>query len=254
MSERRAKLKGAIWLTLVIVLGVGAGANISALARMVPFQTEKKMAAAISFGESASACDRGEGARVLKKLVERLYPLMPDDAEFQITVTAVHNHEVNAYATLGGQVYLNQGLIEQAESPEEIAGVLAHEIEHVRRRHVLENLFVRLGTWGAMQMVFGDAPSTADMAQMILALRYGRTQEHEADQGGLERLAQAEVDARGFLGFFERMQERAPSKLDFLSDHPSDESRAELAKTYLGRKSRPVLDAGEWQALRNVCR
>jgi len=254
MSGRRAKLKGALWLVLVCIVAVGISANFSMFARLVPFSTEKKIAAAIPFGARASPCNRGAGARALNKLVARLYPIEPGDAEFQIAVTAVHNPEVNAYAALGGQVFVNQGLIEQAESPEELAGVLAHEIEHVRRRHVLENVIVRLGTYGALKLIFSDAPSTADLAQMILGLQYGKAQEHEADQGGLERLARAEVDARGFMSFFERMQQRAPDKMDFLSDHPSDASRAELAAQYIGRNSRPVLSGAEWKELKSVCR
>jgi predicted Zn-dependent protease len=249
----RAKLKGALWLALAVGLAAGIAEEFTVFARMVPFSTEQKIATAINFGESANACKRPDGERALQKLVERLYPIMPDDAEIQINVTAVHNPEVNAYATLGGQVFINQGLIEQAASPEELAGVLAHEIEHVRRRHVLENVMVRLGTWGAMQLVMGDAPDSAELAQMILGIQYGKGQEHEADVGGLERLAQAEVSAKGFLVFFKRMRQRSDN-LDFLSDHPSDASRAALAETYLGRKSRPVLDAAEWAAIRGMCK
>ncbi len=253
MSTRRAKLKGALWLALFAGLAIGVAEEFSVFASMVPFSAEKKIARAVDFSDNVQACRKPAGERALQKLVARLYPLLPGDDAIQITVQAVHNPEVNAYAALGGQIFVNQGLIDQAGSPEELAGVLAHEMEHVKRRHVLENVMVRLGTWGAMQLVLGDAPSSADLAQMVLGLQYGKQQEHQADLGGLERLATAQVSAQGFLDFFKRMR-KSGERMELLSDHPSDASRAVLAASYLGRPSRPVLDAAEWSALRGICK
>lgn len=253
MSGQRAKLKGALWLVLACALAFAATTNFSDMVRWIPFSAETRMAATMHLGLDKNSCSGGEGRRALKKMLDRIYPLEEGDAQFQITVKVVPNSEVNAYATLGGLVYINQGLLAQAESPEELAGVLAHEIEHVRRRHILENVIVSLGTYVTLQMLMGDSPSGVDIAQTILGLQYGKKQESEADRGGLERLVEAEVDVRGFQSFFQRMQKYS-HKLEFLSDHPSDASRAERAEEYLGRNSRPVLDAAEWSTLRNICR
>ncbi len=253
MSTRRAKIIGAVWIAAAAAAAVAFVGGMGLLARAVPFASEKKIAAAVDFGAEASPCTRAAGERALQKVVGRLYPLQPGDDQIQIEVHAVHSPQVNAYAVLGGSIYVNQALIEQAGSPEELAGVLAHEMEHVRHRHVLENIMVRLGTWGALALVFGDASSTADLAQMMLSLQYTKTQELQADEDGLRRLVQAQVSVKGYQDFFDRMRRRGAGGTDFFSDHPSDASRAQLAAQYAGRTSRPVLTETEWKALRNIC-
>ncbi len=253
MSTRRAKVIGAVWVAVVAAAAVAFAGGMGLLARAVPFSTEKKIAATANFGAEAIPCTGQPGEQALRKLVSRLYPLEPGDGEIQIDVHAVRSPDVNAYAVLGGNIYVNQALIEQAGSPEELAGVLAHEIEHVRHRHVLENLMVRLGTWGAMELVVGDASSAGDIAQIMLSLQYTRAQEHQADEDGLKRLVQAQVGVQGYRDFFDRLRRRGKGGTDFFSDHPSDASRAQLAAQYAGRSSRPVLSDAEWKALRNIC-
>ncbi len=254
MSSRRAKLIGAAWVAGVGILAAGFAGGLPLLARAVPFATEKKIADAAHMGAQSSPCTRAAGVQALDKIVARLYPLEPGDRKIQIQVQAVHNAQVNAYAVLGGHIYINQGLIAQAGSPEELAGVLAHEIEHVRHRHVLQNLMVRVGAWGALELVAGDAPSAVNLAQLVLSLQYTRGQEHQADADGIQRLVQAQVSVKGFEDFFDRMDKRGADGPAFLSDHPSDASRAALAAHYLGRPSRPVLSTDEWRALRNICK
>lgn len=253
MSTRRAKIIGLAWVAVAAAAAVAFSSGLTLLARAVPFSTEKKIAAAIDFTPKAPACANAAGEAALHKVVARIFPLEPGDNRIQIDVHAVHSPDVNAYAVLGGDIYVNQGLIEQAASPEELAGVLAHEIEHVRHRHVLQSVMVRLGTWGALELVLGDASSAADIAQMMLSLQYTKTQEHQADEGALKRLVKAEVSVQGFEDFFKRMRGKGPAGSELFSDHPSDTSRAQLAAQYAGHPSRPVLSGAEWKALRNIC-
>lgn len=253
MSSRRAKLIGLAWLVLAVAVAVGASRGFSALARIVPFKAEQRMAHAIKFGPAENVCKKDDGANILKKLVARLYPLPGDNRDIQIQVKVVHNPQVNAYAMLGGEIFVNQGLLKQAESPEELAGVVAHEIEHVVDRHVLENLMMRLGTWGAVELVFGTPSSGTDMAMMLMNLQYSRGQERAADRGGLKRLVKAQVNVQGFEDFFKRMHKKNAGGPEFFSDHPSDVSREEMAEAYAGQKSRPVLSDTEWQELKGIC-
>lgn len=253
MSTRRAKLIGAFWFAAVAAVATAFAGGLPLLAHSVPFATERKMAAAVDFKPGGAACTRPAGEQALHKLVARLYPLEPGDQAIDIHVHVVHSAQVNAYAVLGGDIYVNQALIDQAASPEELAGVIAHEIEHVRHRHVLENVMVQAGAWGSVALVFGDASSLGGLAPALLGLQYTRGQEHQADADGLKRLVQAQVSVKGFQDFFERMRKKGPRGPDFLSDHPPDASRAALAAQYLGSPSRPVLSAQEWQALRGIC-
>lgn len=254
MSTRRAKLIGGFWVLVVAAAATGFAGGLPMLARSVPFATERKIAAAADFQPHSAPCTNAAGEQALNKLVARLYPLEPGDDKIQVHVHAVRNPQVNAFAVLGGDIYINQGLIEQAESPDEIAGVVAHEIEHVRHRHVLENVMVQLGGWGAIALIFGDTSSVANAAQVMAGLQYTRGQEHQADADGLKRLVQAQVSVKGFKDFFERRQRHGAQGSEYFSDHPSEASRAALAAQYLGRKSRPVLSKDEWAALRDICR
>jgi predicted Zn-dependent protease len=158
--------------------------------------------------------------------------------------------DVNAVAGLGGRVVVYDGLIREAESPEELAGVLAHEIEHVKRRHIIQGLIAKLVTTGAFRYAFAGKGAPAEL---LLNLSFSRDEEREADEGGLERLRAAKIDAAGFLAFFER-QAKQTSAAALLSDHPSNKGRSELARKYLGGPSEPVLSPQEWRDLRGICR
>lgn len=253
MSSRRAKLVGLAWVAVAGLLAAGFASSFSVMAHMVPFRTEQKIARAVKFGPAENVCKDPAGTRALEKLVARFYPLPGDDPAIQIHVSVVQSPQVNAYAVLGGQVYVNQALLEQAESPDELAGVLSHEFEHVVRRHVLEGVMMQLGTWGALELVLGDVSSGTDLAMLMMNLQYTRGQERVADQGGLKRLVKAQVNVKGFEDFFERMQKKGGNGPALFSDHPSDASREAMARQYEGSKSRPILNDREWQELKGIC-
>jgi predicted Zn-dependent protease len=246
-----------MWVLLAIGVAAGMVLGLPQLARHVPWSTELWLARVVGGAPPGVPCGEHEASAskaALDKLVRRIYPLAGDETAVPIRVEAVRNDSVNAVATLGGRVYVFEGLIKQAESPEELAGVLAHEIEHVLNRHIIQGVAVDLLTFEALRIVLpsGD-PSGTRMAHLVLTMQFGRKQEAEADEKGLERLRAAQVDAGGFEQFFARAQ-RMPSPPPFLSNHPSNESRQALAASFRGYETRPVLDAGEWQSVKAICR
>lgn len=186
-------------------------------------------------------------------VVQRIYPLTDADRAFPLTVTVLKASAVNAYAGFGGHVYVNQGLIRQAASADELAGVLAHEIEHVRRRHIMEGILARLFTVGAWQILFSNGQTQSQAAmRWLLTQRFTREQEREADIGGLERLRDAHVETLGVAHFFERMAAE-DSNTAFLSDHPASDDRAALARRYQTPASQPVMAPAEWKAAQQIC-
>jgi predicted Zn-dependent protease len=117
--------------------------------------------------------------------------------------------EINAFALPGGYVCVNRGLIEAVEDEEELAGVLAHEIVHVERRHAaealrrasfLEAFFKQLGGPEA-------APETggAQVIALGMFLNFSHAQEEQADRGGVELLHASGHDPRGLIRFFRRI-------------------------------------------------
>ena len=82
-------------------------------------------------------CRNREGRDALRKLTERIYPIFPKDSDFGVRVAVVRRRDVNAFAMAAGRIYVNDGLLRDAKSADELAGVLSHEIEHIKERHLL---------------------------------------------------------------------------------------------------------------------
>ncbi len=155
-------------------------------------------------------------------------------------------------AGLGGIITIYSGLLNKAESPEEIAGVLAHEIEHVHHRHIMEGALVHLFTAEGIHLIFGDASSGAGFAKYLLNMDFTKDQERQADEEGLRRLQAAHVDNQGFKAFFERMGKHEGSSV-FLSDHPSNDERVEMVEKFKNEDTKPIMTNTEWEVLKNYC-
>jgi predicted Zn-dependent protease len=270
MSLLGSKTKGLLWVVAACALAVGLAFGLPWGAKRLPWGVERWMARVLGAGTSAPVCKGGvraasgastepapaastASAAALAALVQRLYPLYPDDRKVPITVDVLAGDSVNAYAALGGHIHVFDGLLRQAQSPEELAGVLAHEVEHVRNRHITQDLAARLLTISVLSAVMPDQAGQAQAAYLLLTLKFSREQESEADRLGLERLKAAHIDAEGFRQFFSRARKLSAAP-QFLSSHPDDDSRAELAAAYRDYPVEPVLADAQWQALRNICR
>ncbi len=169
----------------------------------------------------------------------------------------VDSPEVNAFALPGGFIYVNRGLIETADSEDELAGVLGHEIAHVVARHGAEQAMraglVQAGI-GALGGLLGQrggtgASMTKMAAQMVATgvfLKFSRDAERQADQLGARMLLDANIRPQGMVSFFEKlsaMQRTQPNAvLKFFSSHPSPDERARNVSTLVA--SRAVESSG----------
>ena len=153
---------------------------------------------------------------------------------FQFHIT--RNKQVNAFAIPGGHVVIHTGLLEASDTPEEVAGVLAHEIAHVTRQHSLRNIFESAGIYLIVQTILGDASGVisviAEQGTFLLSRKFSRDFEREADDEGWRYLEQANIDPRGLAEFFRKMKEGKGSviqttekSLSILSTHPTDDER-----------------------------
>lgn len=151
---------------------------------------------------------------------------------------------INAFAVPGGYVVVNTGLIKAADSAEEVAGVLAHEVQHVERRHTLKNLLHSLGFRALIALALGDFSGTLGNAAATLSeLKFGRDLESEADTLGLSALRKAGVAPQGMASFFGKLakQEQGAAPPTLLSTHPASEERMKT----LGKQ---IQDQGNWPA------
>lgn len=209
-------------------------------------------------------CDTAGGHVALEAMVARLAP----EGGFAepVTVTVVDRPIVNAFAAPGGHVVIFSQLIEEAESPDEVAGVLAHELAHVRLRHPTQALIRHVGVSMVAQALGGNVGGMVDLA---ILLDRSRGAESAADALALESLGEASISPNGFADFFDRLaSERKAQKPtdaanrilseigEYASTHPADAKRLSMirAAERAGRAATPALDWRQWAALRAMCK
>lgn len=174
--------------------------------------------------------DDSEAARAVRVIGERLVKGSRYRYEFHL----VEDPAVNAFALPGGIVVVNTGLLRASHRAEEVAGVLAHEVQHVERRHGLKGIVKQLGLSLVWTLVTGDVGSGAagEIARNMLGLKFSRDAEREADEAGFQTLLRAGIDPSGMAEFFrvlEKTAQTAGAPPAILSTHPdSAERRAHL--------------------------
>jgi predicted Zn-dependent protease len=195
----------------------------------------------------------------VKEMTTRLTDQIAN-SPYQFTVTVVKSPVVNAFALPGGSVVVFTGLIKEAKSPEEVAGVLGHELNHVLQRHGMERIVKTLGVMAVAAIVFGDQQGLIGLAKQlgveIITLKYNRDQETEADLTGLRLLHKAKVDPAGMIAFFERLaqSEKEKERVELLSTHPMSTARAERLKAELKTlpKFSPEPFAFDWEKVQGA--
>jgi predicted Zn-dependent protease len=247
------KLKGLLWLATAVGLAAFAVLAFGLAVRQIPRQLESRMGQRMVSYRPAQLCHRPDSSQALRELVARIYPQTEQERTLPITVDVVRGGPVNAFASLGPRIYVFETLIAKARSPEELAGVLAHEMGHVTERHVLESVAFRV-LMIPLWLPFSQSGHEGSLQALnaLAQLKFSRGQEYEADSEGLARLQKAAVDPGGLAAFFDRLK-GASGVTELLSDHPSSESRAKLAELYPVEHPRPILTEGQWQALRRIC-
>lgn len=237
------------------VLAIGYAAP-AALAPHVPQSWERNLGTAIVGDFGDNRCRSVPGQRALQALAERVEPGTAR-GPFAISVAALDYDMVNAAALPGNNVIFFEGLLDEARSAEALAGVMAHEIAHVRRRHVTEALLRELGI-GALVRLFSG--SVGANAQQLVALRYTRSNEAEADADAIAALARAGIDPRPTAALFRRLgparSDKVEARVEWLESHPGAGGRAEkFERSYDPRRSyRPALAEAEARRLLTMCR
>lgn len=132
---------------------------------------------------------------------------------------------VNAYAMPGGFIVIHSGLLALAGSADEVAGVLAHEVAHVERRHSLRGMAKSAGLYAAVALFFGDFGRLSGAAADLLNLKFSRDNERDADSTGLALLVKAGLEPAPMAAFFRKMAADSVAVPAFLSTHPASEER-----------------------------
>jgi beta-barrel assembly-enhancing protease len=214
----------------------------------VSLETEKKLGDSILQSLKSSGGLISEGAAV--DAVASIGKKLTSGSRYQYRWFIIKDSSINAFAAPGGIVVVNSGLLKKADSANELAGVLAHEVQHVEQRHALKNMLNSAGVAAVALVVLGDASTVLMvMAHQVSTQFFSRQVEAEADEKGLALLAKKQMQREGMPSFFKKIAaeykdaEKMPA---WLSSHPDTLTRIQLAESYIKKHPCPNCVAATW--------
>ncbi len=216
-----------------------------------------RRALADGMGDIVPLCAAPDGLEALDAMTARLSDGLTLPADLSVAVLDIG--DVNAFALPGGHIVLFRGLIDAAQSPDEVAAVLAHELGHVAARDPVRIALRSAGSVGVLGLLLGDFAGGAVvlfLTERLIRANYGQEAERAADAFAVERLDAAGIDAGALATFFERMQEMSgtpPALLRHFLVHPELAARIEAARGGDAGATRPALAAAEWAGLKTIC-
>jgi Zn-dependent protease with chaperone function len=287
LSGHKRRFWRGVGISIAVVLGIGLAGYATlavapqALARFIPDGVVNSFADGLekSVIKSSKRCDAPAGQDALNKIARRIVSGAGDPPTFSLRVFDIRQGSkkklVNAFALPAGRMVFSAGLIENAGSPDEVAGVLAHELGHVALRHP-EAAIVRVYGLQMFLSLFTagqGAESIGSIAGVLAVLQYSRAAEADADAYAVEVMDNAKVDPKGLQTFFTRLlkkksgtdtakkdddstslQKRIEPFTDLFSTHPGTDDRIAGFKPRAGGTEPAILSDAEWKALKAICK
>lgn len=174
--------------------------------------------------------------KVLRPITDRLLDsLRSPKYEYKFYLLDDSN-EINAFATLDGNIYVFSGLLKFVDNPEQLAGILAHEIGHHENGDLVDRLMKELGlSVLAAVLTGGDAVMISEISKMLLSTGFDRKQEREADEFAYKLMVQAQINPSRLAHFFTKLkteEKSYPDDLEIIMTHPNSKNRIEGALSY----------------------
>jgi Zn-dependent protease with chaperone function len=251
-------IAAAVSIVSVIWFGVPLAAD--RLTPLVPQALERRLGA-VADGQlrtlfGGKVCDNAAGQAAFTRLVNALREAAGLDTLIQTAVLATP--VPNAFALPGGKVYLFNGLLARAQNPDEIAGILAHELGHLRHRDSTRNLIYNGGTSFLIGLLFGDITGSSALifaSRSIVTASYTREAEQNADTFSIDVMHRLGRPTKPMGELLFRVTGKEGDKsLSFLANHPLTEDRlARMSSEDRPPSGPPLLSAEEWASLKAIC-
>lgn len=252
---------GAAALAAIYLWGLPALATL--VAARVPVSWEENLGRGVVARAvpPAERCSDPEQQAALEAILARLTATVLG-SPYRFTLTVANDSAINAFAAPGGYLVVNRGLLRAAKTPEELAGVLAHEVQHVLLHHSMRAMAREIPLRTAVAAMFGgDAfgELAGRTAGTLAATRYQRGDELEADREGLRMLQAARVDPRGMVSFFETLaaeRRDAPRLAAYLSSHPQTADRIAALRGFVAQADAaplPLVPDYPWEKVGHSC-
>lgn len=272
--ERRNRKKVIAWVfaataSLVFIAVVLLPAIVERLTPLIPLSVEHRMGTAVD-AQVRAMLDTGKSGRPFecglevrekagRAALDKLIGKLETAAELPIPIKAavVRRKESNAIALPGGNVYVFEGLVDAARTPDELASVIAHEIGHVAHRDGTRSILQAAGLSFLFGMLLGDFTGGGVVviaARKIVESSYSRDVESDADRYGVDLMSRIGGDGRALGTMLERIAGEIEPGMSILRDHPGTKARvAAINAIAPPRSGPPLLDAAEWTALKRIC-
>lgn len=240
MRRSKAILLGALVSFLLVLVVAYSGVNfiIGMAVDRIPVSWESSLGEVVASNFAAEEITDSRVTEPVQAVLDHLVRALGEQP-YDFKLHVVKNSEINALAAPGGQVVVYSGLLEQTDSPEQLAGVLSHEIQHVIGRHGLQAMAHSLKWQIITAVLLGDLSAAEAVlltnGSRFMSLSYSRSLEDEADIEGGRLLVKAGIDPRALADFFGLLQasEGAFSKVpSFLLDHPKTAARIKAVNAF----------------------
>ncbi|SHK12294.1 Peptidase family M48 [Bradyrhizobium lablabi] len=251
-------LAAAVSIVAMVLYGVPLAAD--RLTPLVPQSLERRLGE-VSDGQVKAifgnqVCSNGAGQKAFAKLVNALREAAGLDTSVQ---TAVLSSVIpNAFALPGGKVYLFSALLAKAENADEIAGVLAHELGHLKHRDNMRVLIYNGGTSFLIGLLFGDVTGSGAVifaSRQLVTASYSREAEQNADNFAIEVMHRLGRSPKPMGELLFRVTGKQGDHIpSILASHPLTEDRlARMRQEDQPPSGPPLLTPEEWASLKAIC-
>ena len=247
---------------------------VDQLADKIPLEWEETIGDAVL---STFPVEKNPDPRVMSLLTDTLRLLKQSKVEetpYNLKVFILPTEQINALALPGGNIIIFEGLLKIADSPEEIAGLLAHEAQHIFLKHSTRGILRNLASGMLLALVRGDANTVMEgvvgIAGQLNTLGFSRKMETEADIKAIELMLEAKINPKGMLSIFKKLlkeelkleenkknssiSKNAKEVFSYLSTHPSAKIRIkELEKKIKNNSEKlwiPLYPNSNWNEIK----
>jgi Zn-dependent protease with chaperone function len=274
LRQRRQRMSVITWsvaatVSLVLVAYFGVPAIADRLAPLLPAAADRRLGDAVDMqmrgildsrhGGDAFECGRAASEKRGRAALDKIMRRLEQAAALPLPLrgAVVRRSEANAITLPGGRIYVFRGLIEAAGNPDELAGVIAHEIGHVAHRDGTKAVLQAGGLSLLFGMLLGDligGGAVVIAAKTVLQSSFSRKQEAAADRYGAELINKAGGNAHAFAAILAKVGGATEPGMKILLNHPDTKARVAAINKIAGtRPASPFLDASEWAALQRIC-
>ena len=178
------------------------------------------------------------------------------DREF-LKIHILEKDEINAFALPNGHLIIYTNLISNSDNPEELAGVIAHEVAHIQQRHVMKKLIKEIGLSVLISTTTGGGSEVIkEGAKLLSSSAFDRGLEKEADIKAVDYLIKAKINPQPFAHFLYKLSDTENNEnkyLTWISTHPDSKERAEYVIEYSRGKKvafQPILTNATWEQVK----